>query len=133
MSAADELARRDARFRAECSNQTGQLKPDYAKRVGHDRLRSCNSCQGLGYIPLSGAALLLACVEWCKEYDISLTFAWLISDNPTGADKCIVHWLPRDNRWDSYTFVERVRVSVIQDTAPEAAAAAVLAAMKKED
>ena len=60
-----ELARRDERFRVECKNQTGQLKHDYEHRRGHDRLNYCPDCNGLGYLPLSGAALLLACVEWC--------------------------------------------------------------------
>ena len=69
MSAADELARRDARFREDCEGDY-HFPATMHKEVG------CPNCHGLGYIPLTDAALLLACVEWLGKANYDFKAQW---------------------------------------------------------
>ena len=107
MSAAEELARRDARFRHRCFCDDHGWTGD---------------CHGLGYIPLSGAALLLACAEWCKD---SRYYVRELGWNSKNSWVCRLLKEGGDPRLHGH-------VAEKKDTAPEAAAAAVLAAMGKE-
>ena len=66
MTSAAELAKLGPQFRGPCACCKDAEDPCTCALLGIGE-GACEPCRGLGYVPLMGAALLEACLEWCKD------------------------------------------------------------------